>query len=290
MIKVGIIGGGVVGSALQAAYTTVCNGNVRVFDLNPDRRNAYLTEALESDLVFICLPTPEKEDDLGLDTFHIEQFFTILTKEEWENHDANFVLKSTVPIGTTDRLIKEFKIPHLIYSPEFLTARQSIEDAKNPNRLVIGYHENGQPLTNSHPSFQTVMRLEALYEQAHPNARVHLMQNDEAEAVKLFQNAFSAIKISAFNEFHSLSEAKKLNWDRVRRALLAGGWINPMHTRVPGPDGEYGYGGTCLPKDLAGLIGQLREEKLAYPISLASWIRNNKVDRKKGKPEQQEEF
>ena len=104
------------------------------------------------------------------------------------------------------------------------------------------------------------------------------MTSDESEFVKLMQNAFSAIKIAAFNEFRSFADYQKLDWERCLAALLAGGWINPAHTNVPGPDGRRGFGGACLPKDLANLIECMNEEH--SPMCLAALERNQYIDRK----------
>ena len=103
------------------------------------------------------------------------------------------------------------------------------------------------------------------------------------EAVKLFQNAFSAVKIATFNEFRSLADAMNLDWERCLSALLAGGWINPMHTQVPGPDG-YGFGGKCLPKDLANLIDCISKETGQHSAVMlkAAKLRNDLIDRKGG--------
>jgi UDP-glucose 6-dehydrogenase len=109
------------------------------------------------------------------------------------------------------------------------------------------------------------------------------MTSDESEFVKLMQNAFSAVKISFFNEMWRFANAKELDWERCLTALLAGGWVNPMHTSVPGPDGRRGFGGACLPKDLANLIQCMYDVGITGPglsVCNAARVRNNQLDRK----------
>ena len=97
------------------------------------------------------------------------------------------------------------------------------------------------------------------------------MTSDESEAVKLMQNGFSAVKIAFFNEMRCLADDRGLDWTRVMDGLLAGGWINPAHTQVPGPDGKRGFGGGCLEKDLANLIDHFGYETL---VTRAAYRRN----------------
>ena len=94
------------------------------------------------------------------------------------------------------------------------------------------------------------------------------MSSDESEAVKLFQNSFFAVKVAFWNECNQLASKLGLDWQVVMNAILADGRISPSHTNVPGPDGKYGFGGECLPKDLASLASQMINEGMhSYPQS-----------------------
>lgn len=264
-MKIGIIGNGVVGNATAEAFRPT---EVRCYDKSPERSPNTLEQALACDIVFVCLPTPQCANLLDCDLSVVYDFFRA------RGHDApnlNYVLRSTVPVGTTRRLHEQFNLPNLVHSPEFLTARTAIQDAKMPKQLLIGYPEP-HPLAGADTLYD-------LYKQRWPAVPIGEMTSDESETIKLAQNAFSAVKIAFFNELRSLCDAKELNWDIVRAWLLGGGWINSMHTQVPGPDGKRGFGGACLPKDLASFISCLRNAGLPDNVSFAAHTRN-KGDRK----------
>lgn len=239
-MRIGVVGNGVVGNATALAFSHA--HEVRITDRIRSKETHQLSDVLECDVVFLCLPTPQEENSLVCDTSAIDGFFQYGIPSRFKS--VNFVLRSTVPIGYTRRMRETWNLPNLVHSPEFLTARTAVEDAANPTRLIVGSSEL-QPNCMSPVCY--------LYEERWPNIHIHYMTSDESEAVKLFQNSFSAVKIAYFNEIRCLSDKLGLDWDRCLSALLAGGWINKMHTQVPGHDGKRGYGGNCLPKDIANL-------------------------------------
>jgi UDPglucose 6-dehydrogenase len=242
-MKIGIIGKGVVGSAIGMAFT-VKGYQVAYHDTDSARSDSTANRVLEfADITFICLPTPQKRGSLECDLSAIHWFF----QNHLSGSRSNLVLKSTVPIGTTRQLVKQYDTPNLVHSPEFLSVATAEQDALYPKRNIIG-------TPNDHVDNGCSKLLFKLYDECYQGTTTFLMSSDESEAVKLFQNSFSAVKIACFNEFYSLCEKLKLDWQEVRMALLAGEWITPWHTEVPGPDGKYGFGGACLPKDLANLI------------------------------------
>lgn len=272
-MKIGIIGNGVVGNATAKAFER--GHEVLVYDCLPERRTHCLGNTIMCDLIFVCLPTPAARDG-SCNTDAVDAFFAGLGVLPFvDERKQNFVLRSTVPIGYTRKARKRFNLPNLVHSPEFLTARTAVEDTANPTRLVVGWYttSGALPIVYSHPVLD-------LYKQRWPNVPPLNMTSDESEAVKLFQNAFSAVKIAAFNEFRSLSDKLGMDWNAVLGALLASGWINPMHTQVPGPDGKRGFGGGCLPKDLNNLMWQMLEERLS-PMVCSSAAMRNRLDRPK---------
>ncbi len=250
-MKIGIIGGGVVGHATARAFIEHVE-EVRIFDIVKEKATHSLGFVLACDVVFVCLPTPKKKDSLECDTTCVEDFLASLPDDCLIQ---NYVLRSTVPIGFTKKMRERYGLKNLVHSPEFLTARCAVTDAQLPARNIIGvpdlryYGRDCEHLQG--------MPLEALYKKRFPNVPIYEMSSDESEAVKLFQNSFFAVKIAFFNECNQLAEKLGLDWDKVMNAILADGRISPSHTKVPGPDGHYGYGGTCLPKDLASLVTQM---------------------------------
>lgn len=243
-MHVGIIGGGTVGHALLTAFAE--HNPVSVYDVDATRRTASLSAVLQADVIFVCLP--EKL---------VETWFVCAPRT------AAYVIKSTVPIGTTRRIAKTHQ--RTVHSPEFLTARCAALNASMPTRNIVG-HATG---VLSHP-------VEKLYRARWPHVPLLEMQSDASEAVKLIQNALFAMKVAAWNEARSLCNAHSMDWDIVREAILMDGRIHPSHTLVPGPDGERGFGGACLPKDLAAYNEALKSVGLTPRMGFAAqhWSRD----------------
>jgi UDPglucose 6-dehydrogenase len=253
---IGVIGGGVVGRATARSYIEHVR-EVRVYDIDPKRATHSLDDTLASDIIFVCLPTPQKADGLSADVTFIGQFFAEAPK------DRRYVLRSTVPIGTTQRLRDKHQLFSIAHSPEFLTARCSLSDAQLPSRNVIGVPCYGSKTCSD-------MLIE-LYRARFPGVPLYVMSSDESEAVKLFQNGFFAVKVAYWNECRVLADRMGMDWGDVMQAIVADGRISPSHTNVPGPDGMRGYGGTCLPKDIANLITALGDDAR---VTAAAYFRN----------------
>lgn len=273
-MRIGVIGGGTVGHATARCYMEMAE--VRVFDTDDRKCTHPLHNVLESDIIFVCLPTPQKQNSLECDISIIEEFFRHMLAGYGapDLSTYNFVLRSTVPIGTTRKLRERYRVKNLVHSPEFLTARCAVTDAQIPARNIIG----APPGTGVLES-----KLIKLYEDRFPGVQVLTMTSDESEAVKLFQNSFFAVKIAMFNELHQLAEKLGLDWETVRQGMLSDGRIAHSHTNIPGPDGQYGYGGMCLPKDLGNLICHYNSEDIkgaAYVMS-AAHTRNELIDRRR---------
>lgn len=278
-MRIGIVGNGVVGNATARCYME--SHEVRVYDIVPEKRTHSLTEVLLSDLIFVCLPTPQKDGSLECDTAIVETFFKQVSETPLMGtipDRANYVLRSTVPIGFTRQMREKYKLANMVHSPEFLTARTAILDAQLPARNIIGFPFQTIDASN----IKTVIHhpINELYTKRFPHCRNMIMSSDESEAVKLFQNAHGAVTVALWNEFRELSDAKNLRWDTVRNAVLASGWITGTHTQVPGPDGKRGFGGSCLPKDLASLVHQLGCNSQDAAVTSAALQRNAR-DRKR---------
>lgn len=279
-MKIGIIGAGVVGHATARSFIEHVD-EVRVHDRIKAKETHDLSTTLESDLIFLCLPTPQSSEGLACDTSAIDGFFQYGMPERFKS--ANLVLRSTVPIGTTRRLREQYGLTNIVHSPEFLTARCAVVDAQMPARNIIGSpgFTDDRSLTTYYGNGDTADTLHALYERRFPGVPVLRMTSDESEAVKVFQNSIFAVTVSLWNELQHFAEKAGLDWERVRAAILADGRIANAHSRVPGNDG-FGFSGTCLPKDLASFVHQYRELLGFSPwVTKAAHIRNAEVDRKR---------
>ena len=257
-MRIGVVGGGVVGQATARSYIEHVD-EVRVYDVLKERRTHGLFETLDCELIFLCLPTPQKKDSRECDVSAIEDFFCEAAGRKLNG--LNWVLRSTVPIGTTRRLREQYDLPNIVHSPEFLTARVAVTDAQMPARNIIGGFGDCGGL------------LHELYHRRFPGVPIHHMTSDESEAVKLFVNGFGATVIAYWNECRCLAESRGLNWGRVMDGVLSDGRIPHSWSRVPGPDQKYGFGGACLPKDLASLTHLLGDEAA---VTLAALERNHR--------------
>ncbi len=273
-MKIGIVGGGVVGRATARTYLEHVD-EVRVHDVLPERRTHPLDEVLACDLIFLCLPTPVGSGGRH-DLSSIEQFFSGLIRFGSGPITANLVLRSTVPIGTTRRLREVYDSPNLVHSPEFLTARCAVTDAQLPARNIIGNPSppDGSALWSRGNGAAEALNI--LYQQRFPGIPIHLVSSDESEAVKLICNGFFAVKVAFFNEVYQLVKAGSGDWRNVLAAVLADGRVGASHTRVPGPSGEFGFGGNCLPKDLSSLIACINDAGLCSAVTSAAQQRNVK--------------
>lgn len=274
MEKLGVIGGGTVGHALAKSYVEFCE--TRVYDVQANLRTHSLEETLDCDLVFVALPTPQQKDSLACDLTAIHQFFASIPHDHSYTH---FVLRSTVPIGTTKLLVETYRLPNLVHSPEFLTARCAVTDAMLPSRNVVGVplldndrgHAGGWPGAGED--------LIQFYNKRFPQTPIFCVTSDESEAVKLIQNSFFAVKVAFWNEMYTLCQKLGLEWQCVLNAILADGRVDPSHTQVPGPDGKRGFGGACLIKDLSSLISIIRQSGCMDYVTDAALERNTVIDR-----------
>jgi len=263
-MRIGVIGGGTVGWATARAFIEHVD-EVRVWDSLVERRTSqWLGPVLACDLVFICLPEQK-----------VEGWFAEIGTG---NPKANYVLRSTVPVGTTRGLRENYGLANLVHSPEFLTARCSITDAHLPARNIIGLplatHRPTDGELCPHGEYRCFMLLRDLYRKRFPGVPIHELSSDESEAVKLIQNSFFAVKVAFFNEARAFCDRVGLYWDRVLEAVLADGRIAHAHTKVPGPDGLRGFGGACLPKDLAQWINCLQDAGCKATMAFAAQERN----------------
>lgn len=288
-MKVGIIGNGVVGRATARVWME--HADVRIHDMVPERATHKLHDVNECDLIFICLP--EKSTDRREKRDPIELYCQMLNDYDKEFKESrNLVLKSTVPIGTTRRLSEQYGLHGLIHSPEFLTARCAVADAQVPARNIIGMPNrnrrvqeeiispSGEKTVVNFPTQICYRTLRRMYETRFPGTPIQVMSSDESEAVKLMTNAFYACKVSIFNEFRSLADKLDLSWETVLAGMLSGGVIGSSHTQVPGPDLQFGWGGSCFPKDCQELKRCLGENGLESWMVSAALLRNT-FDRKR---------
>lgn len=258
--NIGIIGNGFVGNAI---YENLKNKfNLLVYDIDPVKTHNSLEEVYSSDIIFVCLPTPMKNaDGAECNLTIVNDFFDKIPLK----NKSLYVIKSTVPIGTTKTLRERRPDLDIVHSPEFLTASNAVEDFKNPDRNIIGGNSE---------------ILEKLYKELFPGVKTIVVSSDESESIKYFSNTYLATKVSFFNIMYDVSSKLNLNYSNLLEGVCSDKRIGYSHSRVPGNDGDRGFGGTCFPKDINSLIHFLFKNELNYKLLKEVWeynksIRNN---------------
>lgn len=258
-MKIGIIGNGFVGNAIYQNFKDKVE--TKVFDVKQEKSLNSLSETVASDFVFVCLPTPMKQNG-ECDLSFIENFFKTV---EPTKVDPLFVIKSTVPIGTTERLCRIRDDLRIVHNPEFLTAVNAVEDFRNSDRNIIGGYQ------------KWCLELRELYEKHFPYTQIQIVKSKESETIKYFCNSFLAAKVAFFNNLYEICDKLEMNFDSVKDGVISDTRIGPSHTKVPGPDGLMGFGGYCFPKDINALINTLKENEIDDTLFSNVWEYNKKV-------------
>lgn len=265
---IGIIGLGFVGSALFKSFQQK-KVDVKGYDKYKNGGIGRFEDILSSKICFLCLPTLFNEDTNEYDKTAIYETCKLL---EQADYHGVVVIKSTIEPETTNHLSQTYPTLKICHNPEFLTARTAFEDFHNQTHIVLGKGKNC--LDND---MQIVYKF---YQTYYPKAEISLCNSIESESMKIMCNSFYASKIMLFNEYYLVCQKNGSDFNRIRDLMLKNGWINPMHTNVPGIDAELGYGGACFPKDTNALCSYI--ESLGYKNSvLKSVIENNKKIRNK---------
>ena len=254
---IGIVGNGFVGGAVANGLKPFAD--IRIYDALKERSTHHYNDVIFSDFIFVCLPTPMVDIEGGKCNLSIvEKFFEELPSI----CHGIFIIKSTVPIGTTKKLCEQYPHLKIIHNPEFLTAANANEDFINADRTVLGGKE------------EWVSQLIPLYKKF-PHIPIFTMNSTESECVKYFSNCFLAAKVMVFNEMKMLcNEMDEVDYNFLIDGVISDTRIGNSHYDAPGPDGEYGFGGTCFPKDINSLIHTMEKHGVNPLVLKSVWEQN----------------
>ncbi len=218
MINVGIVGCGFVGGALKA-WLEENNRECRLFVSDPPKG---MNDDLSGiDIAFVQIHVPTEDDG--------SQDLTLMKELIRNLPDVPVFVRTTILPGTSELLSRETG-RCVRYMPEFLSERTYLEDFKRQPMVFTG----------------SVELLSSIFK----GKTFTVMTPLEAEIAKYCHNVFGAYKVTFFNAVYDYCRTMGVDWPRVRAGMLLSGYINKMHTSVPGPDGKFGYGGKCFPKDV----------------------------------------
>ena len=243
MKKIGIIGRGFVGSAVEFGFSaqTGCDANIRVYDKDPLKCTHTLEETVnETDVVFISVPTPSNTDG----SIHLGILESALSdiNNVYKNNTI-ILIRSTVTPGTTKKLQEKFTNLRLVFNPEFLTERSAKFDFINQARFILGGKKEDTNIVAE------------LYKWRFGDSVPCIETNFEtAEMIKYMNNCFFATKVSFMNEMYDIANKCGVDWNTAVDGWVRDGRIGHTHLAVPGPDGKRGFGGSCFPKDVQAMI------------------------------------
>ena len=259
-MKVGIIGYGFVGKALNSALSD----SVQVIKIDPKLKNTIKDlKEFNPDLVFICVPTPMQDDG----SQNIQAVSEVLSELKELNVESFTAIKSTIHPGNIKKIQNLY--PNFVYNPEFLREKHAKEDFINSDLIVFGGdQEFADSLANIYSNHTKCINKEYIFTDV-----------TSASLIKYTINSFLATKVIFFNEINSIFKLADSNesWEDFTKILSKDSRIGNSHMLVPGHDGRLGFGGACLPKDINALLKYAESNDLELSLIKNVIKTNNKI-------------
>ena len=264
-MKLGIIGHGFVGSAVDQGFTLDC----AKFIVDPKKNRNTIAQLItfQPSATFVCVPTPQ-QDSGEANTDVLSDVCQQLN--EYKGHLV--IIKSTVPGYMLEQIQLQCSDLRIVYNPEFLTEKNYIQDFINPTMHVFG--GNSDDTKTVHQLYREHSRCK--------KCPVYHTDLKTASLVKYAINSFLATKVTFFNELYDVHQTQGgTNYEELIKIISTDKRVGASHTRVPGNNGERGYGGSCFPKDTAALAYYAREILNTPFTQLETSIKINETLRKK---------
>lgn len=238
-MKIGICGIGFVGNAV---YKCLLNYNhLTLFTYDKYKKINDFNNLLDTDILFICLPTNINIEKQTYDMSEIDNTIKLLSLN---NYKGAIIIKSTILPPYCANINNIYTNLKIIHNPEFLTARTAVEDFENQSHIVLGFTKYSTDLKDL---------IKYFYINIFPFAEISITSSECASLMKLSCNSFYAVKIQFFSEIYLLCNRLDISYNEVKTLMLNNKWINPNHMTIPGPDGHISFGGACFPKDITAL-------------------------------------
>ncbi len=260
MLQLGIIGKGFVGSAVANGFDKDCEQII----VDPKYTDNEITDVLDCKLLFVCVPTPVAEDG-SCDVSIVKD---VLIELSMRDYKGVVVVKSTIIPDYLHEFKKEFDLK-IVYNPEFLTEANANEDFKNPPFQVFGGKwRDCEVVEKAYLRYSSVRIV--------PTFKVDLTT---ASLLKYTINSWLATKVTFFNELKQLHElgSSMVSWEQFTDMLSRDERVGNSHMQVPGPDGEPGFGGHCLPKDTEALLNYANKKNIKMSVLRKAVQTNKKI-------------
>jgi nucleotide sugar dehydrogenase len=258
MEKIGIIGLGFVGSAIKNAMDCLWPDTLVLVDPAKGYTTT-IADLKECSGVFISVPSPQGTDG-SCDTSILE---SVLKELKAIDYSGVIISKCTAPPDVYTQLNEEY--PNLIHAPEFLTAANADRDYVNGKFALIG----GSVLAYQREA-ERIIRIG----QQGLGENVRYCSIGEAALAKYAINSFMSTKVIFMNELHQLATSMNLDYDKIAEMVKMDQRIGNSHMQVPGPDGTFGFGGACFPKDTSALLKIAEQHSVAMNVLDAAVKKN----------------